>query len=720
MTEAKDSSSLPKILTRSSVLPGVNELDAGDVIECYALMRPAPLENTFPSSSANQRIEIQKTAIAFRYKPKSSSPDVNMKRTFELTLEYGPQRVGSDQSLESMPHLNGDIARGGDDSIYLSWVNNANIYYSLSIASEDWNNAYYMAPITGAVLTKILDDYIIDYPTQNPRYQPFTVVEKSTSTTILKSSNSDDFVWSVFRKLAEMYVAIEPVLTPTRYTVQFFVEDRTRDMEYLSIQNMIEVEEDDDNLSGLKKKLDGREDRVMKKQNVGHAAADFYLKFSACVEAIRTMDYSFYDKTMSPSSLPSSVPTISPSYSPTSQQTNTPSSMPTNVSTNRSTGDEKDKKETPKTRGHYGYDDDGEEKDEYYPGRAMKTKIQSTFHREDEKLDVLEETDDVYVEDQPTTPDEDDSIGDLVEELVEDANIAAEEAEKAAEAAFEAAESIEDTKAAEAATEAAKAAKKAAIATSSAAAQAAMEGLYGGDGKLMTSVTSTCFSDPKYGIRHDRTFQGSIDGVNFEYTSSTSNVFLYIDGAEYYRLNVTAPYWTVSTIEKPLPTTPPLPPGEGDLFDFALAIAIIGGFIFGMIVLFHNIGVLNWDKRLRLSWFFHPHGTDEHLDNIKPRNRIHAVSFFKRVQYQPAPIDDREEDTDDETYSDELEGKKSLFKSKGSNVSVELSTYEKENGSNIDRMRANLEGGGHERASSRGEVDFPNLKSSSRIAVPRG
>lgn len=116
---------VPQILTRSSVLPGVDELDAGDVIECYALMRPAPLENAFPSgtSSSNQRIEVGKSAIAFRYKPKSASPDATMKRQFELTLEYGPQRTGSDQSLESMPHINGGDA-ADDDNKYLSWTNN--------------------------------------------------------------------------------------------------------------------------------------------------------------------------------------------------------------------------------------------------------------------------------------------------------------------------------------------------------------------------------------------------------------------------------------------------------------------------------------------------------------------------------------------------------------------------------------------------------------------
>ena len=73
----------------------------------------------------------------------------------------------------------------------------AKIYYSLSIDGQDWENAYYMAPITGAVLSKILTDYIMEYPTLHPRYQPFTVVEKKSGKPVLNSSNSEDFVWNV-------------------------------------------------------------------------------------------------------------------------------------------------------------------------------------------------------------------------------------------------------------------------------------------------------------------------------------------------------------------------------------------------------------------------------------------------------------------------------------------------------------------------------------------
>ena len=112
-------------------------------------------------------------------------------------------------------------------------LSKAKIYYTLSIQEGQWLNAYYMAPITGAVLSKIFD-YILDYPTHHPRYQPFTVVAKNRpDTPVLLSSNSDDFVWNVFTKLTSWYVDIEPVLSPNRYGIRLYVEDDVRDVERL-------------------------------------------------------------------------------------------------------------------------------------------------------------------------------------------------------------------------------------------------------------------------------------------------------------------------------------------------------------------------------------------------------------------------------------------------------------------------------------------------------
>lgn len=109
-------SQLPQILTRNSYMPSLSNLDAGDVVECYALMRTAKLENG---------LLVRKTALAFRYIHKSSSQDAVEKAPFELTLEYGPQRTGSTQSFESMPSINGrkrDLDTDGNGR-YVTWEN---------------------------------------------------------------------------------------------------------------------------------------------------------------------------------------------------------------------------------------------------------------------------------------------------------------------------------------------------------------------------------------------------------------------------------------------------------------------------------------------------------------------------------------------------------------------------------------------------------------------
>lgn len=122
--------SSPTILSRNTELPSLAALDAGDVVECYALTRMAKLENVGGVNSNN--IMVRKSAIAFRYKPKSSSPDIVVKDPFELTLEYGPQRTGSTQSFEAMPSVNGhyrDLEYEDGDGMYVSWENHGERIY---------------------------------------------------------------------------------------------------------------------------------------------------------------------------------------------------------------------------------------------------------------------------------------------------------------------------------------------------------------------------------------------------------------------------------------------------------------------------------------------------------------------------------------------------------------------------------------------------------------
>eukprot|EP00429_Kryptoperidinium_foliaceum_P009881 CAMPEP_0176004772 /NCGR_PEP_ID=MMETSP0120_2-20121206/1865_1 /TAXON_ID=160619 /ORGANISM="Kryptoperidinium foliaceum, Strain CCMP 1326" /LENGTH=64 /DNA_ID=CAMNT_0017337463 /DNA_START=250 /DNA_END=441 /DNA_ORIENTATION=- len=49
--------SMPQVLTRAVIPSLIQDLDASDVLECYALVRSAPLHGL-----ANSTIQIQKTA----------------------------------------------------------------------------------------------------------------------------------------------------------------------------------------------------------------------------------------------------------------------------------------------------------------------------------------------------------------------------------------------------------------------------------------------------------------------------------------------------------------------------------------------------------------------------------------------------------------------------------------------------------------------------------
>lgn len=669
-------SELPEILTKSTVLPSLASLDAGDVIECYTLFRMAKLENVpFLSSSHSgsisdnfsgsdnsnstasshipTHIEIRKSAVAFRYKPKPTSKDVAVKAPFEMTVEYGPQRTGVTQGMEAMPFVNGDrFLDYGDrynDQKYVSWENHAKIYYTLSIDEEKWTNAYYMAPITGAVLSKIVD-YIIDYPTQYPRYQPFSVVAKDTEKTVLKSSNSDDFVWSVFGKLADLYVRIQPVLSPKRYSLHMYVDSPVRDIKRLSAQQEIDKE---DHLVDKKHEKGGNKGGNPM-YYVANAAAEFYEALYSCVGAIKSGDYSTYVKTQSPTQSPTLSPTstsMTPkTSSPTSKLKTTSTSSPTHATTTTSMNSALNEamnetiSEPPDESYYdqYDYDDNDTDDDS---GRDRVRRMDETYNQNkmnEEKEDgfVLKEgedkDDDVFNDDDDLDPDTiseetfDSSLG-----KADDAKEAAEESEKAAEEAKTAAENVQDDAAVVAAEHAVEAAKKAAQATSDAAALTAIEGLLSGDGTIMTSILSSCFSDEKYNIRKEN--QLHVEG-NRSVVVATTNVYLYVDGAYYYRVNITAPYLRAVEVEQ-LPWQPRSIDGKssGDFIDFALASGIAILFFFGVLVMLHQVGLVNWGRIFQFRWFFHP--GSEH-DRPKVDARYKATSMYDEDEY-----DDEERST---------------------------------------------------------------------------
>jgi hypothetical protein len=344
---APEEVAIASILSRASQLSSlISHLDASDVVEVYVVTRMAQLTNVAsnfggrenswvgengkaqgildegstsslseakagenaPASSTTSSANIpsgpvivRKSALAFRYRPRVASAthssrsstassssqrdDHEHRKYFELTLEYGPERVGATRSFEAMPVVHMDtelMAEAGYGNIgkYATWSNDGRVYYSTQISNE-WTDAYYMAPITGVVLEKIIQ-HAADYNYKRPRYQPFEVVSMPSGNLVLRSSGADDFVRDMFRDLAELYVEIDPLLVPPRGRVQFYVSDP----EETGGRNEGVVND----VTDSKTKMSQMNSNVVMVKGALEAsrAAVFYEKFFNCANAIRT------------------------------------------------------------------------------------------------------------------------------------------------------------------------------------------------------------------------------------------------------------------------------------------------------------------------------------------------------------------------------------------------------------------------------------------------
>ncbi len=355
----EDEGATASVLSRASQLSElISHLDASDVVECYVVTRMAPLANlavfgvgsavggtdsgkdramldrstnatvsnvgdNTPASAPiatpsvpSGPIVIRKSALAFRYRPRVASASHRQslsrdqsrhEKYFELTLEYGPQRAGAAKTSESIPIVRMDtdsFSMNSNIGKYVSWENEGRVYHSTQI-SKEWTDAYYMAPISGVVFEKIIQR-AVDYSSTRPRYQPFEVVSIPSGNLILRSSDSDDFVWDMFHALAELYVVIDPLLVPPRDKVQFYVADPDRTSG---------DDSDGNGASGRNSYVrnDGKQvnPNVLKVKGPidGLRAAVFYENFFHCVNAIKTGDYSLYIPP--PSVAPSLSPTVS-------------------------------------------------------------------------------------------------------------------------------------------------------------------------------------------------------------------------------------------------------------------------------------------------------------------------------------------------------------------------------------------------------------------------
>jgi hypothetical protein len=345
-SSSSSSATTPQILTRSMVATLIQDLDACDVLECYALVRKAPLQ---VGSTLNQTLVVSKMALGLRYLPPSNTKNSKQlpKPKLELTLEYGPQRL--DNQRESTPLVQhpdatpgspsssgSSAASGGDEALFVTWENQGRIYYTTSMSTSHYNGAYYMASLTGAVLESILYK-AVEYPTLHGhrRYQPFTVYQRPqqesqqqqqlspsssqqqqqpTANTpqppprlLLKSSSATDFVREMFHHMAQLGVELQPILAPPMFQLRLWV---SAPVEKLQV-------------------------------GVATPAAQFYAHLYQCLHSLVTGDYSHYTPTASPtvSGMPSSMPTMSlaPSRLPTlKNRTGNGSLLPTMLPTSLS------------------------------------------------------------------------------------------------------------------------------------------------------------------------------------------------------------------------------------------------------------------------------------------------------------------------------------------------------------------------------------------------
>mmetsp|Transcript_7499 Transcript_7499/g.17009 ORF Transcript_7499/g.17009 Transcript_7499/m.17009 type:complete len:1132 (+) Transcript_7499:74-3469(+) len=691
------------------------------------------VEESAPTSSSSASttntpsgpVLIRKSALAFRYRPRVASAShgphfsaeylsstqldnlspgdqLEQQKYFELTLEYGPQRTGAARTSESMPMVRMDMELMAETSNnnnigkYVSWENEGRVYHSTQISNE-WTEAYYMAPITGVVLDKIIQR-AVEYTYKRPRYQPFEVISKPSGNLILRSSGSDDFVWDMFRDLADLFVDIDPLLVPPRGRVQFYVADP----EGMSDEGQGDGRREsgsggddaNDNSNGdisyssTRRKQPNPNVKKVKGPLEGSRAAVFYENFFNCANAIKTGDYSMY--LPPPSLAPTLMPTVSmvPSMAPsivngTNETTATKKDNSTNYGKNNNgTAGALDAEEYEDNPGASSHVEKGDHEIPEYDLAMLKPSDNDNYG---DNYTTLEETDDDQFDDQsnktgslrhrylllreklpqnqrqlgeklnnstdetvdtPETNPEDVSIENEEDDIsgltlrdddftIDSADTEGSEddpAEAAEKAAIEAAKAAENAAAvvatntssaadtAAATNEAAKAAVKAKDASVAARSSVSAEALLSGDGELMTSVLSSCFSDPKYGMRiqkeihHDTEHADGNDSAEGGNEEKSGNVvemqdmtfaYIYLDGDVFIRLNLTSPYWgTVSELE----TVPPPhihPEGHGDAIDWAIFMLILMGTLFGFLVMVHQVGIVI-DKRLRFRQIFHP------------------------------------------------------------------------------------------------------------------
>lgn len=559
----------PRVLTRNLIPSLTHGLDASDMLECYTLVRSAPLHGI-----ANSTIAIHKQALGIRFRPKQDVAALNVKEHMELTLEFGPQRVGQDLNDEAMP-----IVQMEETSSYLSWDNVGKVYFTRAIVKEHYLSSYYMASITGTVLDKLLTE-AVGYAEQRRIYQPFAVFSEEKGKE-LRSWSSSDFMSFIWTRLARLGVEVEPILPPPVFEARLWVNSITK---------------------------------VVPEPSVAQKAALFYKKLYACLDAIATNDYGKVQvKSAEPTASP--VPTISPSEGAHQDDNGGDRYRRRRIEekgTSLGTKDEENSSEgkSVQQRQQVGKGDTVNDNTSTPTSAEGRTEPPSTVSPPPSVTPTIKVTSPSpteYESEEPTTTQDDETSEDDERPAepakdAEKAKQAADEAQKAANEAKNAAHSEGDTKAADAAQAAADAAHAAADATSKAASKQAMDSLLSGDGSIMSAIAATCFTDPQYEI-------GSTD-VN---GTITAEAYLYRDSAFYYKLELVSPFVAVTRINRSLPKAVYRSDfGEGgDSLDWFLALSIAAALLLLVLLICQQMGKNYLTGLARCQrWFFNPRKYD--------------------------------------------------------------------------------------------------------------
>ena len=606
---------IPRVLTKNSVNSLTHGLDASDVLECYALVRSAPLHGIADSS-----ITVQKMTIGIRFRPKVADlkNPFNVKTPMELTLEYGPARLGPLLSDEAMP-----IVQGNDESSsYLAWDNAAKVYYTQKIVAENFLSSHYMASMTGTVLNKLLTE-AVEYTENRRVYQPFAIYS-DTDRLLLRSSSSSDFAWFVWSHLAKLGVEIEPILPPAMYDARLYTKSVMK---------------------------------VFPDQSVVREAATFHKRLYDCMESIATNNYGSFLSSKDQAAIGDDDSIASTGTSPHTEEDGDNrylgikldhlNDQKINLTGNRDskqrraldggkrkpeTDDEEiEVLEDPETtipeveevEVPTNVEAETNEKEAEISVKNTVSNDKSTIETGDTKeppnpQTVLNQQNTDAPSDKPTSSGSDTLSPTASIQDVEKAQNAANDAQKAADEAKIAAHTEGETKAADAAQAAADAALVAADATSSAASQAAMDSLLSGDGSMMSSIVSTCFSNPRYEISSPDTNR-----------TAPIEIYLFRDPSIYYKLELVSPYLEVVKLSRPLPKAATLLSdygAGGDALDWTLAIAIFVSMLLLVLLICQQMGkhyVASISKCQRR--FFNPRNHD---DEDEEASGVHSGSHF--------------------------------------------------------------------------------------------